>query len=151
MEKEIIKSSLALIFSGIEKLQKTFPSKKFTIDGRLVGDIGEVLVQKDYDIELYEKLVEAYDGITADGKKVQIKSTFKNSLTFSKIPDYYLGIKINVDGSYTEIYNGSNKNIVEYFGHRKGFGEKLLSFPNSILSELSKKVPESEKIMKRTK
>ena len=151
MEKEIIKSSLELIFSGIEKLQKTFPTKKFTIDGRLVGDIGEVLAQKDYDIELYEKLVEAYDGITSDGKKVQIKATFKNSLTFSKIPDYFLGIKINLDGTYTEIYNGSSKSIVEYFGHRKGFGEKLLSFPNSILSNLSKNVPESEKIIKRNK
>jgi hypothetical protein len=99
LEKDIIKNSLESIFNGIELLQKTFPSKEFTIDGRLVGDIGEIIVESDYDVKLFEKLVEAYDGISSDGKKVQIKATFKDSLTFSKIPDYYLGIKINRDGS----------------------------------------------------
>jgi hypothetical protein len=128
---EVIKDSLSKIFTGIQLLRKTFPFKEFTIDGRLVGDIGEVLVQRDYAIKLYDKLVGGYDGETSDGRKVQIKATFKNSLTFSKIPDYYLGIKINADGTYSEIYNGPSQKIVEKYGHRKGFGKILLSFPNS--------------------
>ena len=145
-DKEIIRKSLKSIFSGIDKLRQEYPIKKFTIDGRLVGDIGEIIVQRDYDVNLYEKLVAGYDGVTSDGRLVQIKATFKESLTFSSIPDYYLGIKINKDGSYTEIYNGSSENIAERFGHRKGFGKNLLSFPISILKELSDKIPSSEKI-----
>lgn len=148
-KKDIIKDSLNKIFDGIQQLRKSFPKKEFTIDGRLVGDIGETIVERDYDVILYKKLVKNYDGKTSGGKRVQIKATFKNALTFGKIPDYYLGIKINDDGSYTEIYNGPSKYIVAKYGHRKGFGKVLLSFPNSVLKGLSERIPKSERIMKR--
>ncbi len=49
--------------------------KKLTIDGRLVGAIGEAVIQRDYDVDLYDVLVEAYDGETSDGRLVQIKAT----------------------------------------------------------------------------
>lgn len=147
---ETIKEALQKIFGGISQLRKALPNKKFTIDGRLVGDIGEAIVQRDYNVTLYEKLIEGYDGETNDGRLVQIKSTFKNSLTFRKTPDYYLGIKINEDGSYLEIYNGPGKYIKKKYEHRKGFGEKLLSFPNSVLNGISKNIPIGEKVQKRT-
>jgi len=92
MKQEIIQEALKKIFEGIEQLKNAFPTKEFTIDGRLVGDIGEALAQRDYDITLYLGLTKDYDGETSCGKKVQIKATFKNSLTFKKVPDYYLGI-----------------------------------------------------------
>jgi hypothetical protein len=148
-DNEIIKEALAKIFDGINQLRSAFPIKEFTIDGRLVGDIGEILVQRDYDVTLYDKLVEGYDGKTSDGRLVQIKATFKNSLTFTKIPDYYLGIRINEDGTYVEIFNGPGKVIEDMYGHRKDFGKKQLSFSNSVLSELSKNVHSNQKIPKR--
>jgi len=148
-DHETMKEALRKIFDGINQLRKAVPIKEFTIDGRLVGDIGEAIVQRDYDVTLYGKLIEGYDGVASDGRLVQIKATFKNSLTFTKTPDYYLGIKINEDGSYSEIYNGPGKYIEKRYGHRKGFGEKLLSFPNSVLMDISGKIPSSEKIPKR--
>jgi len=138
-EQVVIKDALDDIFSGIRKLKKALPGKEFTMDGRLVGDIGEAIVQRDYDVELYDVLVEGYDGETSDGRLVQIKATFKESLTFRTVPDYYIGIKIHEDGSYTEIYNGPSEPIQGKYGHRKWFGEKLLSFPNKVLKELSEK------------
>jgi hypothetical protein len=145
---EIIRASLKQIFSGIKQLKEALPSKEFTIDGRLVGDIGEAIVQRDYDITLFEGLAKDYDGQTSCGKKVQIKATFKNSLTFKKISDYYLGIKIYEDGSYEEIFNGPGSFIAEQYSHRKGFGENLLSFPNKKLIQLSSDVPSTERIKK---
>ena len=145
---EIIQASLKQIFFGIKQLKEAFPSKEFTIDGRLVGDIGEAIVQRDYDITLFEGLVRDYDGQTSCGRKVQIKATFKDSLTFKKIPDYYLGIKIHGDGSYEEIFNGPGSLIAEQYSHRKGFGEILLSFPNQKLMQLSSGVPSGERIKK---
>ena len=73
-----------------------FPDKAFTIDGRLVEDIGEVIATLEYDIELYEVQRAIHDGETSEGKKVQIKATFKNSLTFKTLPEYYLGFKLYV-------------------------------------------------------
>jgi len=147
--REIIKDSLEKIFSGIKQLKEALPSKEFTIDGRLVGDIGEAIVQRDYDLTLYEGLAKDYDGETPCGKKVQIKATFKNSLTFKKVSDYYIGIKIFEDGTYEEIFNGPGKVIENKYNHRKGFGKDLLSFPNKRLSELSVNVPSEQRIAKR--
>ena len=146
---EIIKDSLQKIFSGIKQLKEALPTKEFTIDGRLVGDIGEAIVQRDYDLTLYEGLAKDYDGETPCGKKVQIKATFKNSLTFKKVSDYYLGIKINEDGTYEEIFNGPGNVIASEYGHRKGFGKDLLSFPNKRLHELSANVPNEQRIRKQ--
>ena len=107
------------------------------------------MVQRDYDVRLYDKLVEGYDGETSDGRLVQIKATFKDSLTFKKTPDYYVGIKINEDGSYEEVFNGPGKMIEEKYKHRKGLGDKLLSFPNKALRELSDSVPTEHKVPRR--
>ncbi|GAA0833394.1 hypothetical protein GCM10009112_21780 [Marinomonas arenicola] len=146
---EIIEDSLRQIFSGIRQLKEALPAKEFTIDGRLVGDIGEAIVQRDYDITLYEYLAKDYDGETSDGRKVQIKATFKESLTFKKVPDYYLGIKIHEDGSYEEIFNGPGSVIASEYSHRKGFGETLLSFSNKKLHELSKNISNEHRINRR--
>jgi len=136
------------IFSGIRQLKNALPTKDFTIDGRLVGDIGEAIAQRDYDLILYEGLAKDYDGETPCGRKVQIKATFKDSLTFKKVSDYYLGIKIHEDGSYEEIFNGPGGVIANEYGHRKGFGEVLLSFPNKRLRELSANVSHEQRIKK---
>ncbi len=148
-KQELIEAALKDIFSGIELLRKAQPKKEFTIDGRLVGDIGETIVERDYDLRLYSGMEKDYDGETPCGRKVQIKATFKDSLTFKKVSDYYIGIKISQDGSYTEIFNGPGSYIANEYSHRKGFGEKLLSFPNKRLKELSSEVPLGERIQKR--
>lgn len=146
-----IEEALGLVFQGIENLKEKYPERKFTIDGRLVGDIGEVIAADEYDIVLDEVSQPHYDATTACSKarRVQIKATFKDSLTFSTTPDYYLGIKLYEDGSYEEIYNGPGLNIRNRYESRKDIGSKLLSFPIRELRQLSSQIPESEKIPKR--
>ncbi len=150
LSHEIIEEALQKIFSGIQQLKEAFPGKEFTIDGRLVGDIGEAIAQRDYDLTLYEGLEKEYDGETQSGKKVQIKATFRDSLTFKKVPDYYLGLRIFEDGTYAEIFNGPESIIADEYKHRKGFGESLLSFPIKRLSVLSSNVSINSRIKKRT-
>ena len=148
-EKNKMADALRLIFEGINRLKHTFPSKEFTIDGRLVGDIGEVLAALEYDIELFDVLHRGHDGKTSDGRLVQVKATFKDSLTFRTVPDYYLGLKLYRDGTHEEVYNGPGKLIYEKYKHRSGIGRDLLSFPNAALQELSTRVLENDRISKR--
>ena len=149
MKKQAITNALSLIFEGIRQLRHKFPGKEFTIDGRLVGDIGEVIAALEYDINLYSVLVSMHDGETSDGRRVQIKATFKDSLTFKTVPEYYLGFKLYENGRHEEIFNGPGNIIYERYKNRKGIGKGLLSFPNKDLLELSKMVPDKEKIIKR--
>jgi hypothetical protein len=39
----------------VKKMQNDYPKKKFTLDGRLVGDIGEILAAEKYDFKLYDE------------------------------------------------------------------------------------------------
>lgn len=144
-----IKDALKHIFEGIRMLRETFPHRQFTIDGRLVGDIGEVVAEREYDMEIDEISQEAHDGTSSDGRRVQVKATFKDSLTFKTVPDYYLGLKFYEDGTFEEIFNGPGSVIAAAFGHRTGFGKQLLSFPNNRLRELSASVPDEQRIPKR--
>src|SRR5262245_56365203 len=129
MPRQAIKDALRLIFEGIERLKAAFPNRSFTIDGRLVGDIGEVIAALEYDIVLHEIIQPDHDATTSDGRNVQIKATFKDSLTFRTVPDYYLGFKLHPDGRHEEVYNGPGKVIYDRYNRRKGIGVVLLSFP----------------------
>jgi hypothetical protein len=103
----------------VAKLHAKYPQRDFPLDGRLVGDIGEIIAESNYDITLYPSGKKIYDGFSGD-KQIQIKTTFKNSLTFPvDIPDYYLGIKVFSDGTYEEVYNGPEKNIWALVAARK--------------------------------
>jgi len=146
---QTINQALALIFEGISQLKVTFPNRAFTIDGRLVGDIGEVIAALEYDIILHDTSQPDHDGTTSDGRNVQIKATFKDSLTFKTVPDYYLGFKLFKDGRFEEIYNGPGEIIFNKYALRKGIGNQLLSFPISTLIELSKHVATEQRIPKR--
>lgn len=148
-ERKAIADSLSLIFRGIEGLRETFEGRQFTIDGRLVGDIGEVIAALEYTVVLDDVSQPDHDATAFDGRRVQIKATFKDSLTFKTVPDYYLGLKLDSNGTYEEIYNGPGSIIFERYSHRKGIGSVLLSFPNEELRKLSGEIEQSEKIPKR--
>ena len=47
----------------------------FTLDGKLVGDIGEAVVAEAFGIKLCERRVAGVDGYAHDGRSVQIKAT----------------------------------------------------------------------------
>ncbi len=137
----------------VAELQNSYPKKKFTLDGRLVGDIGEILVEQNYDIKLYKKLKKHYDGETPEGRKVQIKTTMKNSLTFpcDHIPAYYLGIKVCKDGSHEEIFNGPGKIIKKILEGRQVTKNNLHSISLKKLRQLNCKVCSDQRIEKRIK
>jgi hypothetical protein len=149
LKHQAISEALGLIFQGIEHLKDAFPNRAFTIDGRLVGDIGEVIAALEYDVVLDDVSQPNHDATTSDGRNVQIKATFKEHLTFKTVPDYYLGFKLYPDGRHEEIFNGPGQVIFDRYSHRKGVGVVLLSFPISELRELSKLVETNARIPKR--
>jgi hypothetical protein len=149
MNQQAVNAALKLIFQAIERLKRAFPNRAFTIDGRLVGDVGEVIAALEYDLVLHEVSQPTHDATTADGRKVQIKATFQDALTFKTVPDYYLGLRLYPDGRHEEIFNGPGKLIYERYIKRKGIGMALLRFPVAELRRLSDRISPSERIPKR--
>lgn len=146
---DFLKVKIKELLSIVNELDSHFEGKRrFTLDGRLVGDIGEIIAELHYDIKLDERSRHSYDAKSGD-KEIQIKATMKDSLTFRNCDGYYLGMKIHTDGSFEEIYNGPASLIHQRYIHRKYVGEKLISLKNSELVELSNKVDPLHKIPHR--
>lgn len=132
----------------VEKLCAAYPKKKFTLDGRLVGDIGEVLVEDAYDLDLFADMKKHHDGECSDGRLVQIKATMKKSLTFpaDHIPNYYLGVQIHSDGTFTEIFNGPGAIAWKAVKGRAAPKNNLFSVQITTLKSLQTEVAEADKI-----
>ena len=136
----------------VKELHINYPQKEFTLDGRLVGDLGEVIVEQNYEVKLYPSLQKHHDGETPDGKKIQIKTTMKDALTFpcDHTPDYYLGIKILPNGDYEEIFNGPGKVIHSAISHRKPPKTNLHTIGLPTLKRLNEVVQKNQRIPKKT-
>jgi hypothetical protein len=150
--------ALKRLFRTIKTLTTAFKHRNFTIDGRLVGDIGEVLAEMDFDLRLFCKATgpwgdpahrKGHDGLTSGGRRVDVKATFKRHFAFTNQPDYCLALKLSPSGSYEVIYNGPGRLIWKQQSHRKDIGKKQLSFSLKDLKTLSKGVPKGDKIAKR--
>jgi Family of unknown function (DUF6998) len=146
-----IKNAIKKLVKITSDLHKNHKSKKFTLDGRLVGDLGEVLAEGNYKITLFDKLEKDYDATSNDKKKIQIKTTFKHQLTFpsNHVPELFLGLKINSDGTFEEIYNGPGKYLKQLVKNRKKPYNRLHILSIKKMKAISETIPKKETIKRR--
>ncbi|XME02136.1 DUF6998 domain-containing protein [Lachnospiraceae bacterium C1.1] len=86
---EFVKEKVSELLTIVRELEERFPGRKFTLDGHLLGSIGEVLAEYYYGIKLYPNSTKTHDG-HVDGKNVQIKITQGTSVDIMDIPDYLI-------------------------------------------------------------
>lgn len=146
-----ISDAIKQLLQVVKQLQQVYPAKKFTLDGRLVGDLGEVIAETAYNIKLHDDLRKHHDARATDGRQVQIKATMKASLTFpcDHIPDYYLGIKIHPDGTFTEIFNGPGSLAWEAVKNRQPTKTNVHNIAINALMHLNETVPSRDRIPRR--
>lgn len=147
---EEIKQSLAIT----KKLKEKYVhlNKNFSLDGKLVGDIGEVLAAEKYGLKLFGENTVNYDAEEiATGRLVQIKSTFRGYCYFlyseERMPDYFLGIELDENGLITEMFNGPGRFLYEsYVKNLKPYRNSYYSLSKGELKKLNCLVPEQDKI-----
>jgi len=135
----------------VAELRRTHPQKRFTLDGRLVGDLGEILAEQIYALRLHDTLTAHHDATADDGRMVQIKATMQSSLTFpaDHIPHYYIGLKIDENGNAQELYNGPGALVWEQIKHRRTPKNNLHSVSIPILSRVNGLVSKGDRIPER--
>ena len=138
---------------NITKKLNTKYGRNFTLDGRLVGDIGEVLTAEKYGLTLYPENTPIHDAfvIKEPQKEVQIKCSFKGNFQFpyDEVPEYYLCSIINEDGSLEEVFNGKGQYVVDnYIKVRKlkGYKNSYYTLSKNILNSLNKEYDNKDKI-----
>ena len=103
---DFIKNIISELLTIVNELEEKYPGRKFSLDGHLLGSIGEVLAEYYYGIVLYPNSTKTHDG-EKDGKKIQIKITQGNSVNINDIPEYLIVLFLKKsEGKVYEVYNG---------------------------------------------
>lgn len=63
------------LYALVAELEEHFPGRPFTLDGHLVGSIGEVIAAHQYELTLLPCSAESHDAVTSASLRVQIKAT----------------------------------------------------------------------------
>lgn len=105
---EGVRQKVQRLVEIVSELESDFPGRHFTLDGHLVGSIGEVMAAYYYGIELYTASTEVHDG-EVNGKKVQIKIVQQDNIVIPHEPDYMIVLYLNKNGNIYEVYNGPGK------------------------------------------
>ena len=101
-----IVSIVAQLRELVGELNVLYPERRFTLDGHLVGSIGEVLAAERYGLSLLTASHQTHDAQASDGRMVQIKLTQRSSVGLSSCPEHLLVHKLHPDGTHEECYNG---------------------------------------------
>ena len=140
----MLSDKIKQLYKITNDLEQTYPGRKFTVDGHLVGSIGEVIVAEHYGLSLLPNSTKTHDAVSKEGKQVQIKATQVKSIAISSEPDYLIVIRLLSDGSWEEIYNGPGKAAWDNAGKMQKNGQRPISL--SKLRNLMDSVDINDKI-----
>jgi hypothetical protein len=137
--KTMTKQTQALIrslYRTVGTLEKRY-DRRFTLDGHLIGSIGEVIARDEYGLELLTASARGHDAITADGRRVEIKATQGRTVALRSEPKHLLVLHLTKDGGHSVVYNGPGKIVWKKCGPEHN-GQRTVSL--SVLRYLQKRV-----------
>lgn len=140
---DAVKMQVQKLVEIVAELEAEFPGRHFTLDGHLVGSIGEVMAAYYYGIELYRASAEIHDG-EIEGRKVQIKISQQDDIVINHEPDYLIVLYMKKNGSIYEVYNGPGKLPWDSASKKDSHNNRHMRV--NKLMELDKAVAEAEQI-----
>jgi len=140
-----MQSAIDKLYDAVAELESLYPGRPFTLDGHLVGSIGECLVADAYDLKLMPPSNTGYDATAPDGRQVEIKTTQGKSVAFRSSAEWVIVVKL-YRGEFEEIYNGPGDLVWQQFEGKKrpSNGQYRIGF--GVLRKLQNQVPGSQKL-----
>ncbi len=140
------------LYAVTDELEQMFPTRHFTLDGHLVGSLGECLVADAYGLTLMPASNKGFDAVDKLGHHVEIKATQAGNryqrVAFRHQPDYAIVVKLFADGSFEEIYNGSGALIWQEFADKKLPSNGQYQISLSKLARLNQLVEDKDRVGK---
>lgn len=93
------------LYAASEGLERLFPGREFTLDGHLVGSVGEVVAAYMFDLDLNAALTQGHDAVSKDGRKVEIKLTQGKGVAIRHEPEHLIALHRPKGGPMRLIYN----------------------------------------------
>lgn len=151
---ESLREDIRNLIQIVDKLEKEYPERHFTLDGHLIGSIGEVLAKYYNGVKLYPPSTKKHDGCVG-GKKVQIKTTQRDVVLLGDKPEHLLVLYLTNTGTAFEVYNGPGELAIESGGKpdKRGYMHlrvnKLMELDSMVKDE--ERIPQVRDIQKMRK
>ena len=142
-----VRSLLETLYQQTDRLEALFPGRKFTLDGHLVGSIGEVLGAYMFDIELLRGSNKGHDAQTKNGEFVEIKLTQGNKIAIRHPPYYLLVFQRNKGATVRVVFNGPGELAWENAGKKQSNGQRPISLKK--LSKLNESVAATNRLKQK--
>ncbi|MEG8219249.1 hypothetical protein OSJ57_01280 [Sphingomonas sp. HH69] len=128
------RNSVRQHYEKVLRAQGSQVDLKFTLDGNLVGDIGEAIATELFGVKLVEtKSTEGIDGYAPDGRTVQVKATgTKRGPAFRKTEtraEHLLFFCLNFENATgTVVFNGPEQHVTRYLPE-EFTGQRMVTRP----------------------
>ena len=137
------------LFQITKALEAAAPSRHFAPDGHLVGSIGVAVAAARYGLELTTASTKGVDAHhEASGRSVEIKATVEGKRIslrgMEPKADHLLVLRINGDGSASEVFNGPAAPVWVAAGRMQSNGQRVVSV--SRLMALQTKVSADQRL-----
>lgn len=144
--KSIISDTIRQLLKIVNRLERRYPGRHFTLDGHIVGSLGEVYAKERYKLdELFAASNKTHDA--RKGKRlIQIKTTQGDYIGISSEPQYLLVLKLSREGSFAEIYNGPGHHVWQSVRERKRPKNGQYSVRLAALKKLMERIPTGQRI-----
>jgi hypothetical protein len=135
------------LYKARNRLRKAFRDLPFTLDGNLIGDIGEAIAMHDFELIPLRKGSKGHDFKTQSGKLVQVKATQQTKkgvgLGQKKVHFEHLVVfQIFEDGTYSILFDGPGGYIDKAWAHKKSASLSAIQ-----LGRLNSEVKQSERLL----
>ena len=122
---------VAAIYEAVDKLAAKYPDRKFTLDGHLVGSIGEVAAKEHFGLKkLYTASHPGHDAVDKAGRDVQVKLIGRTAKRVSMYAtsDRLIVLRIVSPEEGAEIiYDGDGEPAWRAAGPMRKNGQKVVS------------------------
>jgi len=115
-------------YTASDGLEGIFPGRKFTLDGHLVGSIGEVVAAYMFDLTLNPASTLGHDATAANGRNVEIKLTQGDKgVAIRHEPEHLIVLHRPKGGPIRTVYNGPGAVVWEAAGKMQKNGQRPIS------------------------
>jgi len=132
------------LYTASEGLEALFPGRKFTLDGHLVGSIGEVVAAYIFDLDLNPASTLGHDATASDGRAVEIKFTQGSNVAIRHEPEHLIVLHRPKGGPIRVVFNGPGTVAWMAAGKMQKNGQRPISLTQ--LSRLAESVPECDQL-----
>ena len=136
---------LDAMYSASERLEVLFPGRKFTLDGHLVGSIGEVIAAYMFDLNLLRGSNKGHDATAKDGRNVEVKLTQGDTVALRHEPDHIIILHRSRGTKVRIVFNGPGALAWAHAGKMQSNGQRPISLKK--LRQLNEDVRPADRLI----